>query len=80
MLWKIISALVVGCLCGCVANRIMGGEPKGFWKSAILGIIGGGVGGYLGNLIGVGDGWVTGLLLSVVGSCLVLWIGRKLFN
>ena len=52
------------------------GSRHGFWMNALLGIIGGFVGGLIGNLIGIGGGWVTGLILSIIGSCLVIWIVR----
>ena len=31
-----------------------------------------------GNLIGAGDGWIMSILLAIAGSCLVVWIARKL--
>ena len=34
----------------------------------------------IGNLLGVGGGWITGIILSIVGACLVVWIARKLFK
>ena len=78
MLFKLITALAIGGFCGYAANRIMKGQPKGMLWNVVLGIVGGAVGGFLGNLIGVGDGWVTGILLAIAGSCLVVWIARKL--
>ena len=47
-------------------------------RRAILGLVGGIVGGFLGNLIGAGDGWIMSILLAIAGSCLVVWIARKL--
>jgi uncharacterized membrane protein YeaQ/YmgE (transglycosylase-associated protein family) len=57
----------------------MNGNPKSFFQNAFLGIIGGLVGGFLGNLLGIGsDGWVSSILLAVAGSCLVVWLARKI--
>ncbi|MDO5325781.1 MAG: GlsB/YeaQ/YmgE family stress response membrane protein [Clostridia bacterium] len=79
MLLHLIASLVIGALSGAVANKIMHGNPKGFFQNALLGIIGGLVGGFLGNLIGVGsDGWVSSILLAIAGSCLVVWLARKI--
>ncbi len=78
MLIHLLVSLCVGALCGCAANKIMKGRPKGFFRNALLGIIGGLVGGFLGNLIGIGDGWLSGIILAIAGSCLVIWIARKI--
>lgn len=43
-------------------------------------MIGGAIGGLLGNLIKLGGGWVMGIILSIVGSCLVVWLYKKLFR
>ena len=45
---------------------------------AIMIFIGGLVGGFLGDLIGIGGGWISGILLAIVGCCLVVWIARKI--
>ena len=75
---KVLVSLVIGALCGSIGNKIMGGNKKGFFMNAVLGLIGGAVGGYLGGLIGIGDGWISSILLSIAGSCLIIWIARKL--
>ncbi len=77
MLIKLIVELVLGGLSGCAASKIMGSESKNLLKNVLLGLGGGVVGGFLGNLIGLGDGWITGLILSVVGACLIIWLVRK---
>ena len=78
MLIKLIVELVLGGLGGCAASKIMGSESKNLLKNVLLGLGGGVVGGFLGNLIGLGDGWITGILLSIGGACLVVWLYRKL--
>ncbi len=78
MLGKLIVELIIGALSGCAASKIMGTESRGLLKNIILGVGGGLVGGYLGNLIGLGGGWVTGILLSIGGACLIIWLCRKL--
>ena len=58
----------------------MKGDSGSILKNVILGLVGGLVGGFLGNLIGIGGGWVTSILLSIAGSCLVVWLVRKLIK
>lgn len=79
MLLHLLASLVIGALSGAIANKIMDGNPKGFFQNALLGIAGGLVGGFLGNLIGIGGGgWLSSILLAVGGSCLVVWLARKI--
>ena len=78
MLIKLILELVVGGLCGCAANKLMKGDSSSILKNVVLGLIGGVVGGFLGNLIGIGDGWISGIVLTIAGSCLVVWLYRKI--
>ena len=56
----------------------MKGDTSSILKNLILGVIGGFVGGLIGNLLGIGGGWITGIILCIVGSCLVVWLFRKL--
>ena len=79
MLLHLLASLVIGALSGAIANKIMHGNPKSFFQNALLGIVGGLVGGFLGNMIGIGsEGWVSSILLAVGGSCLVVWLARKI--
>ena len=78
MLWNLLVSLCIGALAGFAANKIMNGSQKGFLRTALLGIVGGLVGGFLGNLIGIGDGWISSIILAIAGSCLILWIARKI--
>ena len=40
MIWQVLTALVIGGLCGFVANKIMGGK-SGIIKNVVLGLLGG---------------------------------------
>ena len=31
-------------------------------------------------VLGISGGWIVGLLLSVVGACILIWLYRKLFK
>ena len=76
---KFIIWVLTGALAGFLAGKIMDSGDKGFLMNAIIGIVGGALGGFLGNLLGFGGGgWISGLILSVVGACLLIFIYRKL--
>ena len=83
MLWTIIGSILLGALVGWLANHLLTGwiagkvmkQPGGFWRNVLLGIGGSVVGGILSRLLGIQDsGWFVTLLMSVAGSCLVLWL------
>ena len=75
MLWTIVIGLVVGVL----AKFIMPGkDPGGIVITILLGIAGSVVVGWLGSLVGFYQpGERAGLLASVLGAALILWIYRR---
>ena len=80
MLIKLLVELVVGGLSGFAANKIMKSDSGSILKNVLLGVVGGIVGGLIGNLLGIGGGWITGIILCIAGSCLVVWLCKKLFK
>ena len=79
-LLNLIFFILIGCLSGFVAGKIMRGGGFGFIVNSVLGIIGGVVGGYLLNLIGISWGGTIGQIgTSVIGAIVVLAIA-SLFN
>lgn len=75
----IIGYIVIGLLGGAIAKAIMPGEQGGGWVATILlGIVGAVLGGFLGGaLLGVSYNEIfsfRGLIFSVVGALLVLFI------
>ncbi len=75
---SIIGWIVFGLIVGIVAKFLMPGrDPGGFVLTAILGIVGALVGGYLGRLLGwYGEGDPVGFLMAVVGAILLLVLYR----
>lgn len=75
----IIAYIVIGLLGGAIAKAIMPGtQGGGFVATAILGIVGALLGGFLGGLL-LGVNYsdifsVKGLIFSIVGALLVLFI------
>jgi uncharacterized membrane protein YeaQ/YmgE (transglycosylase-associated protein family) len=80
-MWHIIGMLIIGLIAGALARLILPGkDPMGLLMTMVLGIVGSFVGGFFGNLIFPKEGQSIfrpgGLLLSILGAILVLWIWR----
>jgi uncharacterized membrane protein YeaQ/YmgE (transglycosylase-associated protein family) len=78
----IIGWIVFGLVVGIVAKFLMPGrDPGGFVITALLGIGGALVGGFVGRLIGwYGDGDPVGFVMAVIGSIIVLTVYRFTFG
>ena len=76
MLWGII----LGGVAGWIASLLMGGK-KGLLRYIILGIVGGFVGNILAGATGLGARNSLGsIIISVVGACVIILVGRFLFG
>lgn len=78
---RIIVMVIVGLIAGALARLILPGkDPMGVLMTILLGVAGSFVGGFIGNLIWPPeDGNLFhpgGIVLSVVGAILLLWIWR----
>jgi len=73
-----IGWVLFGLVVGIVAKLLMPGrDPGGFVITAILGIGGALLGGFVGRTIGwYGDGDPVGFVMAVVGSIMVLTVYR----
>jgi uncharacterized membrane protein YeaQ/YmgE (transglycosylase-associated protein family) len=73
IVWMAVVGLVVGAL---ARFFYPGAVPMGFLGTILLGVVGSLVGGFIGSLFSKGKTGVqpAGLLMSVIGSVLVLWI------
>jgi uncharacterized membrane protein YeaQ/YmgE (transglycosylase-associated protein family) len=79
----IIGMLIVGLIAGALARLILPGkDPMGLLMTAVLGIVGSFVGGFIASLIWHTEGTSYfrsgGILLSILGAILVLWIWRMI--
>lgn len=77
----IIAWVILGLISGAIAKAIMPGrDPGGFIVTALIGIVGAVVGGFLGQtLLGVGQTSginLPSILTAVVGAIIVLFIYR----
>jgi uncharacterized membrane protein YeaQ/YmgE (transglycosylase-associated protein family) len=74
---SIIWTIIVGAIIGAIAKFIMPGsnEPKGFVLTAILGIVGSLLAGYVGQALGFyAAGQGAGFIGSIIGAIVVLVI------
>ncbi len=77
----ILAWIILGLIAGAIAKAIMPGkDPGGFIVTALIGIVGAVIGGFLGNMI-FGIGGVSGvdirsILIAVVGALVLLFIYR----
>ena len=74
MIWTLIIGLVVGA----IAKLLMPGrDPGGFIVTMLLGIAGAFVAGFIGRSVGwYRDGDAAGLIASVVGAVILLFLYR----
>ena len=79
----ILYWIVFGLIAGAIANFIAPSSRGGIVGSIILGVIGAIVGGYLGQVffgVGVTGFNITSFVVAVVGSLLVLLVGRLILD
>ena len=75
----IILSIVIGCLAGFCAGKLMKGGGFDFLMNLLLGLFGGALGGWLFNLLGIEWGGLLGQLgTAIVGAVLILYIASLL--
>ena len=80
MITGIIGSIIIGCLAGFVAGKIMRGGGFGFIVNLVLGVIGGVIGGFLLSLLGITWGGVLGQLGTAVIGAIALLALASLFQ
>lgn len=74
-----LSSIIIGFLAGYIASKLQDGDSKGLIINLFLGVIGGYVGGWLFDLVGIETyTWLGQLICGVVGAAIVLWVFSKL--
>ncbi|MCG3841970.1 MULTISPECIES: GlsB/YeaQ/YmgE family stress response membrane protein [unclassified Psychrobacter] len=77
-IWMIIVGLVAGLLARAIKP---GNDPMGWVMTIVLGIVGAMLGGFLAGLIGINaDGGFTGLIFSVIGAIILLFLYEMIVN
>ena len=71
----IIISLLLGCLAGFCAGKLMKGGGFGIIVNCVLGLLGGALGGLLFESLGISLGGLLGqLATAIIGAAIILWI------
>ncbi len=74
---NILVTLCCGAIAGWIAGIIMGTNGS-LLRNLILGVLGGVVGSVVLGIIGIGaTSTIGGIIVAVIGACLLVWLGRK---
>ena len=75
-----IGAIIMGALVGGIAGKLMNQEG-GLLRNIVVGVIGSFVGSLVFGLVGFSaHGLFANLVVGIVGACLFIWLGRKIFH
>lgn len=78
-LYSIISTIISGIVVGLIASFIMDEDNGGFVKYALIGIVGSALGSFIASAAGIyAYGKIASLAVNLAGSCLLIWILRKI--
>ena len=73
----IIWWIIVGLIAGWAAGRIMKGGGYGVIADVLLGIVGGGVGGWVVGLFGIAaGGFIWSIVVAILGAVILIWVTR----
>ncbi len=73
-----LYSLIISAIVGWIAGGLMGSKG-GIIRNIILGVIGGMVGSFVFGLFGLSASSSIGnIVVSVIGACIVIWLGRAL--
>lgn len=76
----IIISIIIGALSGWIASIIMNSKSS-LIRNIIIGIIGGFVGTFILGLFGInGSGYLGAIIVSTIGSCLLIFVASKLLK
>ena len=71
----IIISLLLGCLAGFCAGKLMKGGGFGIIMNCVLGLFGGALGGWSFDMLGIEWGGLLGQLgTAIIGAVVILWI------
>ena len=71
----LIGSIIVGCIAGFLAGKIMKGKGYGCLLNIVLGIVGGVIGGKALEVCGIEWGGFIGQIgTAIIGAVLILWV------
>ena len=75
----IIYSLLLGCLAGFCAGKLMKGGGFGFFMNLLLGLFGGALGGWIFSALGIEWGGILGQLgTAIIGAVVILYVASLL--
>ena len=78
-MFHLLGSLIMGALVGFIAGRLMHAEGS-LLRNIIIGVVGSFIGSTVFGLLGFyAYGLFANLVVDIVGACLFIWVGRKLF-
>lgn len=79
-MFRLLGTLISGAIVGWIAGQIMGTKSS-LLRNIVVGIIGSFVGSFLSGILGIwAYGWLASTIVSVIGACIFLWLGQRLFR
>ncbi len=74
-MFGLIGTIIFGLIVGIIAKLLMPGkDPSGFFITAIIGIVGSLVGGFMGRMLGFyREGDAAGWIMSIIGAMVLLF-------
>lgn len=81
-MFSFIGTLIIGLVAGLLARAIKpGSDPMGWIMTIVLGIVGAIVGGFIASILGIdSDGGFTGLIFSVIGAIILLFLYEMIIS
>jgi uncharacterized membrane protein YeaQ/YmgE (transglycosylase-associated protein family) len=85
-MFHIIGQLIVGLIVGVIARLLLPGREAfpegalGWLLTAILGIVGALIGGFIARSLWAGENYTTGWIMSIIGAIVLLLIVRLIFG
>lgn len=74
-----LPGILTGILAGYIASYLQKGKGSGCVINLFLGLVGGALGGFLFNIVGLeSKSWLGEVLVAVVGAVILLWLFKKL--
>lgn len=71
----IIGSIIIGCIAGFVAGKLIKGGGFGFIVNLVLGLFGGVLGGWLFEQLGIQwGGLLSQLGTATIGAAVILWV------
>ena len=72
-----IGTIIVGAIIGAIASRLMHAD-NGLLMNILIGVAGAYVGHFLFGIIGFSATGLAGIVVEVIGACVVIAIARKM--